>query len=219
MVDQSKLAIKLRKFDRVCPITGYREESIRVGAPVIVQTDRGLEYGEIVSYVRGYPRALSRDVRLKKVIRYATAEDIEKVKSFKEMEAKAVVEAACKAKEYELPIKIINAEYLFDTTKIIVYYRVKEGEKVPNLRELTRDLATLFSARVDLRQLSPRDEARLFGGYGSCGRPLCCSIWLEKPMHVTVKMVKEQGFSVSSSKTAGLCGRLMCCLAYEHQGT
>jgi cell fate regulator YaaT (PSP1 superfamily) len=219
MVKQLKLAIKLRKFDRVCPITGYREESIRVGAPVIVQTDRGLEYGEIVSYQHGYPRALSRDVRLKKVIRYATAEDLEKVKKFPEMEAKCIAEAARKVKEYELPIKIINAEYLFDTSKIIVYYRMKEGEKAPNLRELSRDLATLFSARIDFRQLSPRDEARLFGGYGPCGRSLCCSLWLEKPKHVTVKMVKDQGFLVSSAKTAGLCGRLMCCLAYEYQGT
>lgn len=213
---QLKLAIKLRKFNRVCPITGYKEESIRVGVPVIVQTDRGIEFGEIVSYLRGYPRALSRDVRLKKVIRYATMEDLEKVKNLSALEAEALKKAVDKVKEYSLPIKIINLEYLFDTSRVIVYYRVEEGVKVPNLRELTRDLSTLFSARVDLRQVSPRDEARLFGGYGLCGRPLCCSVWLEKPKHVTVKMVKDQGLAVSSAKTSGVCGRLMCCLEYEY---
>lgn len=217
MTDHLKLAIKLRKFNRVCPITGYREESIRVGAPVIVQTDRGIEYGEIVSYLRGYPRALSRDVRLKKVLRYATAQDLEKVKTIPEMESKAFAQAIQKAKEYELPIKIINLEYLFDTSRVIVYYRIEEGKKAPNLKEFLRDLSTLFSARVDMRQVSPRDEARLFGGFGPCGRPLCCSVWLEKPKHVTVKMVKDQGLALSSAKTSGVCGRLMCCLEYEYE--
>lgn len=217
MTDQLNLAIRLRKFNRVCPITGYREESIRVGAPVIVQTDRGIEYGEIVSYLRGYPRALSRDVRLKKVIRYATVEDVEKEKSVPELESKAFAEAVRKVGEHELPIKIINLEYLFDTTRVIVYYRVEEGKKAPNLRDLSRDLSTTFSARVDMRQVSPRDEARLFGGLGPCGRPLCCAVWLEKPKHVTVKMAKDQGLSISSTKTSGVCGRLLCCLEYEYE--
>ena len=217
MTDHLKLAIKLRKFNRVCPITGYREESIRIGSPVIVQTDRGIEFGEIISFQRGYPRALSRDVRLKKVVRYATVEDLEKEKTIPEMEANAIAEALRKAREHELPIKIINLEYLFDTTRVMVYYRLEEGKKIPNLRDFSRDLSTALSARVDLRQVSPRDEARLFGGMGICGRPLCCSVWLEKPRHVTVKMAKGQGLSVSSAKTAGACGRLMCCLEYEYE--
>lgn len=217
MTDHLKLGIKLRKFNRVCPITGYREESIRIGSPVIVQTDRGIEYGEIISYARGFPRALSRDVRLKKVVRYATAEDVEKEKQITEMEEKSYAAAVQKAKEYELPIKIINLEYLFDASRVIVYYHVGEGEKNVNLRNLSRDFSVTFSARVDMRQVSPRDEARLFGGMGPCGRPLCCSVWLEKPKHVTVKMVKDQGLAMSPTKTAGVCGRLMCCLEYEHE--
>jgi len=217
MSDQLKLAIKLRKFNRICPITGYREESIRIGAPVIVQTDRGIEYGEIVSYLHGFPRALSRDVRLKKVVRYATAEDLDKEKSFPEMEANALAVAVQKVKEHELPIKIIDLEYLFDNSRLIVYYRAEAGGKAPHLRDLTRDLSATLSARVDLRQLSARDEARLFGGLGPCGRPLCCSVWLEKPKHVTVKMVKDQGLAISPTKTAGICGRLMCCLEYEQE--
>lgn len=215
-MSEIKLGIKLRKYNRICPITGYKEESIKVGSPVIVQTDRGIEYGEIVSFARGYPKTLSHDVKLKKVVRYATAEDVEKEKSIEEMETKGYATAVQKAGEFELPIRIVNIEYLFDTSRAIVYYRASEGKKAPSLRDLTRDLSTAFSARVDMRQISPRDEARLFGGLGPCGRGLCCSVWLEKPRHVTVKMAKEQGLSISPTKTAGVCGRLMCCLEYEH---
>lgn len=216
MSENIKLGIKLRKYNRVCPITGYKEESIKVGSPVIVQTDRGIEYGEIISFSRGFPKTLSHDVKLKKVVRYATAEDVAKAKSIEDMESKAYVTAVQKASEYELPIRIINIEYLFDTSRAIVYYRVGEGKKVLNLRDFSRDLSTAFAARVDMRQISPRDEARLFGGLGPCGRGLCCSVWLEKPRHVTVKMAKEQGLAISPTKTAGVCGRLMCCLEYEH---
>lgn len=216
MTEPMKMGIRLRKFNRVCPITGYREESIRVGAPVIVQTDRGVEFGEIVSCLRGFSRALSRDVRLKKVLRYATAEDVEKEKSIQKMEHAASGTTAQKVREHELPIKIITLEYLFDTSRAIIYYKTLDEKKSLNLREFSRDLSVSLSARVDMRQVSPRDEARLFGGMGSCGRSLCCSIWLEKPKHVTVKMVKEQGLAISPTKTAGACGRLMCCLEYEY---
>jgi cell fate regulator YaaT (PSP1 superfamily) len=217
MNEHLKLGIKLRKFNRVCLITGYREESIKIGSPVIVQTDRGVEYGEIVSFARGYPRALSRDVKLKKVVRYATAEDRDKEQQLTEREKQTLDETVKKVKEYELPIKIIALEYLFDASRLIIYYHVGEADKNVNLRDFSRDLSTLFSARVDMRQVSPRDEARMFGGMGPCGRNLCCATWLDKPKHVTVKMVKEQGLAMSPTKTAGVCGRLMCCLEYEHQ--
>jgi len=216
MSEQAKLAIKLRKFNRVCPITGYKEETIKIGAPVIVQTDRGVEFGEIVNYMQSFSRVISRDVRLKKVIRYATAEDVVKANTIPAIESKAFIACVQKAKEHELPIKIVNLEYLFDIDHVIIYYRVNEGKKAPNLKDYLRDLASSLSARVDIKQLSPRDEARLFGGLGPCGKPLCCSVWLEKPKHVTVKMVKEQGVSVSPTKTSGVCGRLMCCFEYEH---
>jgi len=216
MSEQLKLAIKLRKFNRVCPITGYREESIKIGAPVIVQTDRGIEFGEIVNYAQSFSRVISRDVRLKKVVRYATAEDVERAKGIPAVEEKAFITAVQKSKEHELPLKIVNLEYLFDNSRVIIYYRVNDGKKAPNLRDLSRDLSSSLSTRVDMKQLSPRDEARLFGGLGPCGRPLCCSVWLEKPKHVTVKMVKEQGLAVSPTKTAGVCGRLMCCFEYEY---
>ncbi|MFH1347390.1 MAG: regulatory iron-sulfur-containing complex subunit RicT [Candidatus Margulisiibacteriota bacterium] len=215
--DKLHMAIKLRKFNRICPITGYKEGSIKVGSSVIVQTDRGIEYGEIVAYQRGLPKALSRDVKLKKVIRYTTVQDMGKVKTIPQLEAAALGIAAQKVKEHELPIKVINTEYLFDTNRAIIYYKVQEGKKIKNLRDLTRDLSSSLCARVDLRQVSPRDEARISGGLGPCGRPLCCSVWLEKPRHVTVRMVKDQGLALSPTKTSGMCGRLMCCLEYEHE--
>jgi cell fate regulator YaaT (PSP1 superfamily) len=214
--DKKQMAIKLRKFNRICPITGYKEESIKVGAPVIVQTDRGVEFGEIVSFRWGLPRSVAQDVRLKKVLRYATAEDLSKVKSLAELESKGQEAAVQKAIEHELLIKIVNVEYLFDVSKATVYYKVAEGKNVKNLRDYTRDISTALAARLTMRQVSPRDEARLLGGVGSCGRQLCCSVWLEKPKHVTVKMVKEQGLQISPTKTSGICGRLMCCLEYEY---
>ncbi|OGC35466.1 hypothetical protein A2311_04695 [candidate division WOR-1 bacterium RIFOXYB2_FULL_48_7] len=211
------LGIKIRKFDRVCPITGYKEESIKVGSPVIVQTDRGMEFGEIVAFSLGVPRNKSRDVHLKKVVRYATAEDLQKEQELTAKEEASVLQAADKVKEHELPIKIIAVEFVFDQSKAMVYYRLKENEKAPNLRDFARDLSTTFATRVETKQLSPRDEARLFGGTGPCGRPICCSVWLDKPKHVTVKMAKQQGIAISPTKTSGVCGRLMCCLEYEHE--
>jgi len=214
--EKLSLAIRLRKFNRLCPITGYKEESIKVGVPVVVQTDRGIEFGEIAAFAHGVPRTLSRDVKLKKVIRYATPEDIRKAAEIPALEHKGLEIAAQKAKEHELPIKVINIEYLFDTSRVVVYYKVAEGKKVKNLRDLSRDLSSTLKARVDMRQMSPRDEARIIGGLGPCGRQLCCATWLNKPRYVTVKMVKEQGLAISPTKTSGVCGRLMCCIEYEY---
>lgn len=212
---EKKLVIRLRKFARICPIAGYREELIKVGTPVVVQTDRGIELGEIIAFTRGLPRALIRDVKLKKVIRYATEEDLQKGKELAFLEQEAISIGLQKIKEHELPIKIINVEYLFDVSRVILYYKVKEGESAPNLRDFTRDMAATLKARVDVSQISSRDGARLFGGLGPCGRPLCCAVWLEKPRHVTVKAVKDQGLSLSPTRTSGICGRLLCCLEYE----
>ncbi len=211
-----KLAIKLRKFGRISPITGYKEESIKVGAPVIVETDRGTEFGYIVAFPKGLPKTTASDVRLKKVLRYATDEDLKVSETLDSKEDEAVNLGMNKVKEHELPIKIVNAEYIFDLKRVIFYYKHEEKRKrSPNLKELSKDLATELKARVDMREINPRDEARIFGGLGPCGRTLCCASWLGKPKHVTVKMVKGLGVSISPTKTSGVCGRLMCCFSYE----
>jgi len=214
---ERKLAIKLRKFNRICPISGYKEESIKVGSPVIVLTDRGEEFGTIVSFIKNVPHTNS-DVRLKKVIRYATEQDLKVVEGLDEKEEKAAVAAANKAKEYELPIKIVGVEYLFDTSKVNVYYKVGKDNKTPDLKAYRKDLSSALKAEITMRAVTPRDEARFVGGLGPCGRSLCCISWLQKPKHITVKMVKDQGIQISPTKTSGICGRLMCCFNYEHEG-
>jgi len=213
------LAIKLRKFGRVCLITGYKEKAIKVGALVIVVTDRGEEIGQIIAFDKGLPRSVSQDVRLKKVLRYATEQDILSARELPAREEEALKFVVEKVKEYELKIKVANVEMIFSGQRIIFFYKVEEGKKAPNLRTLSRDLASQLKARVEFKQISPREEARLQGGLGPCGKGLCCATWLEKPKHVTVRMVKEQGLSLSPLRTSGMCGRLMCCLAYEHEGS
>lgn len=212
---ENKLAIKLRKFNRLCPITGYKEGSIKIGAAVIVLTDRGEEIGTIVSFSTKYPAASNQDVRLKKVLRYATEEDIRTVNALPQKEEEARLIAAEKTKEYELPLKIIEAEYLFDAKKVNLYYKIEKDKKTPDLKAYRKDLSTTLKAEVTMRNITARDEAKFMGGLGPCGRPLCCHMWLEKPRHVTVKMVKEQGYQISPIRTSGMCGRLMCCFGYE----
>ena len=212
---ENKLAIKLRKFNRICPITGYKEGSIKIGASVIVLTDRGEEFGMIVSFPKKYPAASNQDVRLKKVIRYATEDDIDLAASFNQKEEEAKITASEKAREYELPFKIVDTEYLFDSKKINIYYKMEKDKKTPDLKAYRKDLSGTLHAEVTLRNITARDEAKFLGGLGPCGRSLCCYKWLEKPRHVTVKMVKEQGFQISPLRTSGMCGRLMCCFGYE----
>jgi cell fate regulator YaaT (PSP1 superfamily) len=212
------LAIRLRKFGRTCPITGYKEETIKVGARVIVETDRGLESGQIVSFEKGFPCNITREVRLRKVVRYASNEDVKKIESLDAKEDNAMKVACSKIKQHELPIKMLNVEYLFDDSKVHFYYRITDQKKNLNIKDLTKDIAATLNAKVDMHLVSPRDEAKLIGGLGICGRSLCCASWLDKPRHVTVKSLKEQGMSINPSKTSGVCGRLMCCLQYELDG-
>ena len=182
---------------------------------MIVETDRGLEAGQIVSFEKGFPKNLTREVRLRKVIRYANAEDLRHIEGLDEKEKNAMRVGMQKVREHEVPIKIINIEYLFDDKKAHFYYRITEQKKGLNTRELARDLASALGAKVDMHLVSPRDEAKIIGGLGPCGRPLCCVAWLDKPRHVSVKALKEKGISISPTKTSGICGRLMCCLQYE----
>jgi cell fate regulator YaaT (PSP1 superfamily) len=216
----SKLAIRLRKFGRICPIRGYNEQSIKVGAPVIVGTDRGVEFGWIIAYPKGYPHASAKDVKLKKVIRYANEEDLKIAAGLEDKEDTAHKMALEKIKQYALPIKIVNVEVIFDGSRTVYYYKVEENKKVAReIRDLEKDLSRGLQSRVEMKQVSPRDEARMLGGLGPCGKTLCCATWLTRPKHVTVKMVKEQGLQLSPTKTAGICGRLMCCWGYEIEST
>ncbi|MFC1496120.1 regulatory iron-sulfur-containing complex subunit RicT [Candidatus Margulisiibacteriota bacterium] len=211
---EQKLAIRLRNKE-ICPISTKSEDSIKIGAPVVVKTSRGEEFGEIVAFPNKYPSNTSKEIQLKKVLRYATEQDIRNNDLLQEKEESVLLTAAEKAGEFELPLKIISAEYLFDCKKLYLYYRVPKDKKVKDIRDFRRDLSSTFKTEITLRSITGRDEAKHIGGLGPCGRNLCCANWLNKPKHITVKMVKEQGFQISPTRTSGLCGRLMCCFNYE----
>lgn len=180
---------------------------------VIVETVRGVEYGEVVVAPRPVPEE-SLVLPLKTVIRRGTPEDERKVQenSLKEKEAFKI----CKEKiqEHGLPMKLIDVEYTFDNSKIIFYFTA-EGRV--DFRDLVKNLAAIFRTRIELRQIGVRDEAKMVGGIGSCGRMLCCCSFLGDFEPVSIRMAKDQNLSLNPIKISGICGRLMCCLKYESE--
>lgn len=187
------------------------EWEVRHGCHVIVETARGIEYGTVV----GLPmdvKASKVTQPLKEVIRVATFEDneIERNNRAKEKEAYRI----CQEKIYAhgLDMKLINAEYTFDNSKVLFYFTA-DGRV--DFRDLVKDLASVFRTRIELRQIGVRDETKILGGYGICGRPLCCHTWMSDFIPVSIKMAKEQNLSLNPGKISGVCGRLMCCLKNE----
>jgi cell fate regulator YaaT (PSP1 superfamily) len=179
---------------------------------VIVDTARGLEYGNVVI---GKRDVAENDVvlPLKKVIRIADEADAKLVEGNKTAARDAFTACQEKIKEHSLKMKLVDVEYTFDRNKIIFYFTA-EGRV--DFRELVKDLASIFRTRIELRQIGVRDEAKLLGGIGPCGRLLCCSTFLGDFEPVSIKMAKDQNLSLNPTKISGLCGRLMCCLKYEH---
>jgi len=151
---------------------------------------------------------------LKKVIRIATPEDHQKVQENQRKEAEAFEICLKKIENHSLPMKLVDVEYTFDNNKIIFYFTA-DGRV--DFRELVKDLASVFRTRIELRQIGVRDEAKMLGGLGPCGRPLCCTQFLGEFQPVSIKMAKEQNLSLNPAKISGLCGRLMCCLKYEQE--
>lgn len=179
---------------------------------VIVETARGIEYGKVVIGKRMVEEA---DVvqPLKKVIRIADQNDAKLVDDNKTAAKNAFAVCQEKIKEHQLKMKLVDVEYTFDRNKIIFYFTA-EGRV--DFRELVKDLASIFRTRIELRQIGVRDEAKMLGGIGPCGRVLCCSSFLGDFEPVSIKMAKDQNLSLNPTKISGLCGRLMCCLKYEH---
>jgi len=179
---------------------------------VIVETARGIEYGKVVI---GKKNVHENDVvlPLKKVIRIADDADAKLVEDNKKAAKDAFAICLDKIKEHNLRMKLVDVEYTFDRNKIIFYFTA-EGRV--DFRELVKDLASIFRTRIELRQIGVRDEAKILGGIGPCGRILCCSSFLGDFEPVSIKMAKDQNLSLNPTKISGLCGRLMCCLKYEH---
>lgn len=184
---------------------------IKKGESAIVETARGLECGEVALENRMVDENAIIPP-LKKVIRKATADDLEIVKKNKEKEQKAAVIFEEKVAYRKLDMKLVDVEYTFDSSKILFYYTAPSRV---DFRELVKDLASVFRARIELRQIGVRDESKMLGGLGICGRPFCCKEFLNDFQPVSIKMAKEQGLSLNTVKISGSCGRLMCCLKYE----
>ena len=185
--------------------------NIEAGANVIVETARGVEFGEAVMPVRD----VTDDeivAPLKKVMRIATDEDVKHASENKRKENEAFATCLQKIKDHNLDMKLIEVEYTFDNNKILFYFTA-DGRV--DFRELVKDLAAVFKTRIELRQIGVRDESKMMGGIGVCGRVLCCSSYLGEFQPVSIKMAKEQGLSLNPTKISGTCGRLMCCLKYE----
>ena len=184
---------------------------IEKGNYVVVETARGIEFGECVI---GIKEVREEDIvaPLKSVIRIASQEDIDKHFDNKAKEEAAFNICFNKIQEHKLTMKLIDVEYTFDNNKVIFYFTA-DGRV--DFRELVKDLATIFKTRIELRQIGVRDEAKMLGGLGPCGRPMCCSSFLGDFASVSIKMAKEQNLSLNPTKISGICGRLMCCLNYE----
>nr|WP_307998146.1 stage 0 sporulation family protein [uncultured Merdimonas sp.] len=186
---------------------------VRTGDKVIVETARGVEFGSVVT---GPKEVEDEKIMqpLKQVIRIATADDVRREEKNREKEKEAFGICLEKIRKHGLEMKLIDAEYTFDNNKVLFYFTA-DGRI--DFRELVKDLASVFRTRIELRQIGVRDETKIRGGIGICGRELCCHTYLSEFAPVSIKMAKEQNLSLNPSKISGVCGRLMCCLTNEEQ--
>ena len=203
------------RFRNVGKIYYFNPKNYKVkpGDHVIVETARGVEYGKVVLA----PKDVVDDQvvhPLKEVLRVATKDDDEREKYNRERERDAFKICQKKIREHGLEMKLIDAEYTFDNNKVLFYFTA-DGRI--DFRQLVKDLASIFKTRIELRQIGVRDEAKMLGGLGICGKPFCCASFMGEFQPVSIKMAKEQGLSLSPVKISGTCGRLMCCLKYEQE--
>ncbi len=202
------------RFKRASKVYDFDSTGVELkgGEMVIVEVEKGMGMGTVVSEPREVdPSTLQR--KLKKVIRVADDVDMERHGFNTEREEEAYHVCKAKIAEHKLPMKLVNVEYLFDSSKAIFYFT---SDSRVDFRELVKDLASDFHTRIEMRQIGVRDEAKMLGGIGPCGRELCCSGFLSNFEPVTIKMAKEQNLALNPTKISGICGRLMCCLSYEY---
>jgi cell fate regulator YaaT (PSP1 superfamily) len=186
---------------------------IKKGDHVIVETSRGMEYGTVVMNVREMDES-SVIMPLKPILRMASEKDTENVEKNAAREKEAVKICQEKIRKHNLDMKLVDAEYAFDNSKLLFYFTA-DGRV--DFRDLVKDLASVFKTRIELRQIGVRDETKLLGGIGICGRPLCCNSYMSEFIPVSIKMAKEQNLSLNPTKISGACGRLMCCLKNEQE--
>jgi cell fate regulator YaaT (PSP1 superfamily) len=187
--------------------------TLKEGDYVIVEHDRGIDYGRVIPEAEADSETAGKE-QPKKALRLANEADMKQIEDNRRRAKEALATCAVKISEHKLQMKLVRAEYSFDRGKIIFYFTANGRV---DFRELVKELAKVFKSRIELRQIGVRDEARLFGGIGSCGRQLCCSRFLKDFEPVTIKMAKEEGLPLNPPKISGLCGRLMCCLSFEYE--
>ena len=204
------IGVRFRRAGKIYHFDPGRNR-IEPGMSVIVETARGLEMGLVVSGEEELPES-ELVMPLKRVLRPARSADMRQIEKNRKKEKEALSRCAAQIERHGLNMKLVGAEYTFDCSKVIFYFT---SEERVDFRELVRDLAAIFRARIELRQIGVRDEAKLRGGIGPCGRYFCCASFLCEFVPVSIRMAKEQNLSLNPTKISGVCGRLMCCLRFE----
>jgi len=203
------------RFKRAGRIYSFdpKDFELNLGDHIIVETARGIEVGRVVIPPVMLP-SKSVELPLKPVVRMAKPEEITRSQEIEAKEQEALSECAKMVARLNLPMKLLSAEYSLEGNHITFFFSA--AERV-DFRELVRELATKFRTRVELRQVGARDEAKIIGGFGRCGRELCCCSWLSEFQPISIKMAKEQGLPLNPMKISGVCGRLLCCMSYENK--
>lgn len=208
-----KLAIiRLREAGQLA--TYKTEEALKVHDYVVVEADRGTDYGEVFEVIEIDSNFSGKISNYKNIIRKISQQDKQSIQINRKEAKDAMNLCQRKIKDYNLEMKLVDVEYSFDKKKLIFYFI---SEKRIDFRELVKELAKVFKVRIEMRQIGARDEAKLFGGFGPCGQELCCCRFLKSFEPVTMKMAKTQKLPLGSGKISGICGRLMCCLSYEYK--
>ncbi|MBU4346376.1 MAG: stage 0 sporulation family protein [Candidatus Omnitrophica bacterium] len=208
------ILVRLRDSGQTYFYNAQDSLGLKEGDYVIIEHDRGLDYGQIISPKGAVSSQAKAKEPLKKIVRLATASELKQIEENRLKVKGAFNTCLKKIEEHKLDMKLVHAEYSFDRSKIIFYFTA-QGRV--DFRSLVKDIAKIFKVRIELRQIGVRDEARLFGGFGPCGRELCCAKFLKDFEPVTIKMAKEEGLPLNPPKISGICGRLMCCLSFEYE--
>ncbi len=207
------VGVRFRRAGKIYYFDPAGFEDLKVGDHVIVETAAGKEMGEVVIAPKEVPEG-GVVSQLKPIQRRAELWDLLQREEFRRREGEALQKCREKVVKYGLPMKVVKAEYNFDGSRLVFFFT---AEQRIDFRELVRDLARTFKTRVELHQVGVRDEAKLIGGLGRCGRPLCCATFLTEFTPISIKMAKEQDLSLNPAEISGLCGRLLCCLSYEEE--
>ena len=207
------VGVRFRKAGKIYYFNPTGFEDLEIDDYVVVETSRGQEVGKVATGPHEVPREAITG-KLKGIVRHATAWDLAQMEYYRLQEQDALEQCRQKVAEHGLSMKVLKADYNFDGSHLTFYFA---AEQRVDFRSLVRELAGIFQARIELRQVGVRDEVKLMGGYGPCGRPLCCATFLTEFKPISIKMAKQQNLPLSPAEISGQCGRLLCCLSYENE--